>query len=446
MWIVARCRSLFATISEPYKSNGRPHEITAANELFYQLPPDSYDVGLRVSPPLYLKMLQSVLVSIAFALEANARVLVPELTGPHKVGTTVLELIDHSRQDPFIPTPQSRDLVVSLFYPTDDHPKGVRNCTLAPQFPPATAAALDVFINHPGVAETIITRSCVGRPLSRPDLPLLLVSPGLGTSRLYYSDLAEEMASQGWNVVTVDHPYDSLIVEYPDGRVVFPSDSPTAPNATLEEYLDARVKDMIFVLDSLADPSTTSRIPGLGGAPSPYPGINSRGAPKRKLRTDKVGAFGHSFGGATALQLLRDDKRFHVGSDLDGGVYGDVVQKGTDSPFLYLRRQNHTHVSDPTWAEAWPNLRGFKREYSINATTHASFTDLAVFRDLVGEEALGEYGEALGDVTGSRMLAIQTAFLGALFDRFLKGHGGELLDGKGMKHWPEVTLESQDSS
>ncbi|KAI1200342.1 platelet-activating factor acetylhydrolase [Nemania serpens] len=390
-------------------------------------------------------MLQSALLSLALALGANARVLVPELTGPHKVGTTVLELIDRSRQDPFIPTPQSRDLVVSLFYPTYGRPEDARNCTLAPQFPPATAAALDVFINNPGLAETIVTRSCVGRPLSRPDLPLLLVSPGLGNSRLFYSDLAAEMASQGWNVVTVDHPYDSSVVEYPDGRVVFPEDSPTAPNATLEEYLDARVKDMIFVLDSLADPSITSRIPGLG-APSTYPGINSRNAPKRKLRTDKVGAFGHSFGGATSLQLLRDDKRFHVGSDLDGGVYGDVVQKGTDSPFLYLRAQNHTHVSDPTWAEAWPNLRGFKREYSIHAAAHATFTDLNVFADLVGDQALGEYGEALGNVTGTRMFAIETAFLGALFDRFLKGHGGELLDGKGMKHWPEVTLENQDSS
>ncbi|KAI1113058.1 platelet-activating factor acetylhydrolase [Nemania sp. NC0429] len=381
-------------------------------------------------------MLQSVLVFAALVLKSNARILVPELTGPYRVGTTVLEIVDNSRQDPFAATPQPRDLVVSLFYPTDGHghARGViKNCTLVPQFPPATAAVLDAAINNPGLAETLFTRACLGGPLSRPDLPLLLVSPGLGNSRLIYSDQAEEMASQGWNVVTVDHPYDSVIVEYPDGRVVFPTDSPTAPNATLEEYLDARVKDMISVLDALEDPSTTSRIPGLGAPSSSYP--------RRKLKTAKVGAYGHSFGGAAALQLLRDDRRFRVGADLDGGVYGDVVQKGTDLPFLYLRRENHTHVTDPTWAEAWPNLRGFKREYSIDAATHASFTDISVFRDLVGEQALGDYGQALGDVTGTRMLAIQTAFLGALFDRFLKGRGGELLDGEGMRRFPEVHLQ-----
>ncbi|KAI0509409.1 platelet-activating factor acetylhydrolase [Xylaria bambusicola] len=373
------------------------------------------------------------------AEEAKAKLLVPALTGPHKVGTTVLELVDYSRQDPFAPTPGPRDLVVSLFYPTD---KNVKNCKLAPQFPPATAAALDVQINNPGAAEMITTRSCLNSPMARPDLPLLLLGPGLGTTRLFHSDMAGEIASHGWNVVTVDHPYDSLIVEYPDGRVVFPADSPTAngtvDDALLLQFLDARVKDMQFVLNSLSNSSVTSQIPGLGYQSSSSRS-NNHSVRKSKLRTDKVGVFGHSFGGAAALQLLKDDKRFHVGADLDGGVYGTVVKEGTDSPFLFIRAPGHTHITDPSWADAWPNLRGFKREYSVNGTVHGSFTDLPIFRDLVGPEGLGDYADQTGTIGGSRLLKIETALLGALFDRFLKGHGGELLDGKGLSCYPEVT-------
>ncbi|KAI1420560.1 platelet-activating factor acetylhydrolase [Xylaria sp. FL1777] len=384
-------------------------------------------------------MLQSVLVSLAFVLEARVKILVPQLTGPYNVGTTVLELVDYSRQDPFAPTPQPRDLVVSLFYPTESHSKRVKNCTLAPQFPPATAAALDTLLNTTGLAETITTRSCLDSPLSRPDLPLLFLDPGLGNPRLVYSDMAEQIASQGWNVVTVDHPYDSFIVEYPDGRTVF-SEDPTTANITddayLLKYLDARVKDIRFILDSLTNSSATSQIPGLAYRSSPKPPFKS------KLRTDKVGVFGHSFGGAAALQLLKDDKRFHVGADLDGAVYGTVVQEGTDSPFLYLRAPNHTHITDPTWAEAWPNLRGFKREYSINGTEHSSFTDIPIFREVIGDQALGDFAGEAGTIKGARIFAIETAFLGALFDRFLKGHGGGLLDGKGLDCWPEVTLEN----
>ncbi|KAJ3560880.1 hypothetical protein NPX13_g9154 [Xylaria arbuscula] len=384
-------------------------------------------------------LLQSVFLSLGFAVEAKAKLLAPALTGPYKVGTTVLELVDDSRQDPLAPTPIARDLVVSLFYPTD---KNVKNCTLAPQFPPRTAALFDALINGNGVSESITTRSCLDSPMARPDLPLLLLGPGLGTTRLFHSDMAGEIASHGWNVVTVDHPYDSLVVEYPDGRLILASDSALAnqtdDDAVLLEFLDARVKDMQFVLDSLSNLSVISQIPGLGYATSSSKS-NNHSFHKSKLRTDKVGVFGHSFGGAAALQLLKDDKRFHVGADLDGGVYGSVVQEGTDSPFLFIHAPSHTHITDPTWAEAWPNLRGFKREYSINGTLHGSFTDLPIFRDLVGSDALGEYGPQTGTIDGSRMLTIETALLGALFDRFLKGRDGALLDGKGLGCYPEVT-------
>ncbi|KAI8945506.1 platelet-activating factor acetylhydrolase [Xylaria longipes] len=385
-------------------------------------------------------MLQSALMSLGLALAVRAEFLVPELTGPHKVGTTVLELVDYSRQDPFAPTPQPRDLVISLFYPTLNHTK---NCTLVPQFPPATAAAIDALIDATGIAENVTTRACAGSPLSRPDLPLVLLSPGLGNPRLFHSDIAEELASYGWNVVTVDHPYESFIVEYPDGRAVSSDDSPNGANATLEEYLDVRVKDMRFVLDSLANSSVTSRIPGLE-TPSASLRTSSYRCQKTKLATGKVGVFGHSFGGATSLQLLKDDARFHVGANLDGSVYGNVVQQGTDSPFVFFGRKdgagNHTDESDDTWAEAWKNLRGFKREYIVNGTKHGAFTDIPIFRDLFPSGALGDFAQQLGSIKGTRMLSIETAFLGALFDRFLKGKGGELLDGKGLDQWPEVTL------
>ncbi|KAI0202010.1 platelet-activating factor acetylhydrolase [Astrocystis sublimbata] len=384
-------------------------------------------------------MLQSVLISLGLAIGARAQLLVPDLTGPHKVGTTVLELIDHARQDPFSPKSEPRDLVVSLFYPTTKH---IHNCTLAPQFPPITAATLDAQLNAPGVAETVTTRACAGSPLTRPDLPLVLLTPGLGNPRLFHSDTAAELASYGYNVVTVDHPYEPFIVEYPDGRAVSSEESPKQANATLQQNLDARVKDLRFVLDSLADSSVTSQIPGL--KPHSSSSAYKTQCAKTGFKTDKVGVFGHSFGGATALQLLKDDARFAVGANLDGALWGDVVQKGTDSPFLIFGRrfedQYHNRKGDETWAEAWKHLGGFKQQYNVNGTQHADFTDVPVLADLLPPGALGAIGQQLGSIKGSRILEIETAYLTALFDRFLKGKGGELLDGKGAERFPEVAL------
>jgi hypothetical protein len=84
------------------------------------------------------------------------------------------------------------------------------------------------------------------------------------------------------------------------------------------------------------------------------------------------------------------------------------------------------------------NLRGFKREYHVNGSQHLDFSDIPIWRDQVGDGFPEDISQVLGGINGTRILNINTAFLGALFDRFLKGHGGELLDGKGLKNWPEV--------
>ncbi|KAI1360819.1 Alpha/Beta hydrolase protein [Xylaria arbuscula] len=359
--------------------------------------------------------------------------LVPELTGPYKVGTTVLELVDYGRPDPFAPT-GPRDLVVSLFYPTAED--ACEQFKLAPQFPPKTAAYYDAQTNATGkVAETITTRAYLGAPLVRPDLPLLLLSPGFGGPRLFYSDYAEELASDGWNVVTVDHPWDAPFVEYPDGRVVESNLSAIVVaggvlnDTILDPFLYPRVADLVFVLDSLANSSIVSLIPGLGHA--------SR---KQGLQTHSVGVVGGSFGGAAAYEVMATDERFKLGVNLDGELFGPARFQEADSPFLFLAALNHNYTLDTSWSEAWQHHRGFKRIFAVNGTEHSGFTDWPVFRDLLGDRfpATNVVGE-IGLTNGTTILSIERAFTKAFFDRFLKGYGGELLDGEGLDLWPEVT-------
>ncbi|KAI0152811.1 Alpha/Beta hydrolase protein [Xylariaceae sp. FL1272] len=378
-----------------------------------------------------------ILSFIFIATLVRGTVLVPELTGPHSVGTTVLELKDHSRQDPFAPSPSTRDLVVSLFYPTSSR-CGRNSCTLAAQFPPITAQAIVSTYNITSDVAGIITRSCLDSVLTKPHLPWLLFSPGLGDFRLYYSDLAEDLASYGWNVVTIDHPYDSPIVEYPDGHIVLASQSPNVDNATYNQLLDVRVADLIFVLDSLANSTIVSQIPGLNTTKSPRE-IEMSKYSTTKLPTHSVGVFGHSFGGAASLQVMASDKRFKVGANMDGSVFGDVVSSGTDKPFMFISRPDHNQTTDDTWREVWKNLRGFKREYSVEGALHGDFTDLPVLRDLFGGLP-GPLGDQLGTIKGTKVEHIKTTFLGALFDRFLKGKKAALLDETEFPHWPEVSL------
>ncbi|TGJ76828.1 hypothetical protein E0Z10_g10811 [Xylaria hypoxylon] len=371
-------------------------------------------------------MQKTMCCSLAFALQASATSVVPlpELTGLYKVGTSVLELVDSSRTDPFAPTVQSRDLVISLFYPTESEAE----CNLALQFPPLTAAYIDGVYNDANAsAERILTQSCLNSPLSHPELPLLLFGPGLGNSRTFYSAELEEMASHGWNIVSVDHPYDTGVIEYPDGHAVYAKDS-VVTNGTADDYLQVRVADMKFVLDALSDPSTVSQIPGLDATVS--------------LPTDKVGAFGHSFGGATSLQLLLNDTRFAVGANHDGILFGSVIEEGTDSPFVLFGTS--PRMEDDTWTTAWENLRGFKRQYGVNGTEHGAFTDFPIIRDVLGADSPPLLDNGLGTIAGKRIIDIEIAYMNALFGRFLKNEGGELLDGEGSEDWPEVSLVGEN--
>jgi hypothetical protein len=134
----------------------------------------------------------------------------------------------------------------------------------------------------------------------------------------------------------MDHPYDSAVVEFPDGSLV-PARNFTN-DATLP-YLDTRIKDASFVLDELSNPGTVRQL---------IPGAT------RGLNTDRVGMYGHSLGGAAAVTIMVNDSRIVGGADLDGMLYlfiaGEVLKRGDVLLFGTEIRL------DPTWELASPDF------------------------------------------------------------------------------------------
>lgn len=355
------------------------------------------------------------------ALAANYQL--PQTSGPFPVGTVSLELVDDSRTDPLAPGVQNRDLMVSLYYPTDN--TACKNISFA-AFPPQTAAIFDGYAGLPkGTGASIITRSYLNAPLVDSELPILIFGHGLGGSRLAYTAQLEDLASQGWIIVAVDHTYDAIVVEFPDGRLV-PSIVPAKPGLEfLELVLETRVADVKFVLDSLDSPTTLRRIPGLGGS-------------GMKLKTDTVGIFGHSYGGATAAQAMANYSSFACGANFDGSMNGPVVDSGIEGPFLQMAAQNHTRGNDPSWAEFWEHLPGFKRQFNVNGTVHVSFEDLIFYRDLLGDIFPADQRDVYGSIAGDRLLQIETEFMDAFFGSCLKGQDAGKLDRLVDYKFPEV--------
>lgn len=366
--------------------------------------------------------------SASLLLGASASSLqLPATSGPFPLGTVSLELVDSSRSDPLAPSPQDhRELMVSLFYPTDV--TGCENVSFSPTFSSRAGPWFDSYYGVAnGTAASIISRSYLNAPLVDNELPILIFGHGFGGSRLIYTSQLEDLASHGWIIVAVDTTYEAMGVEFPDGRVV-PSNIPA--NATLEYMelvLQTRVEDVKFVLDSLNDPTTLERIPGLGKA-------------NKKLRTDTAGIFGHSFGGATAAQAMANYNSFACGADIDGSIYGPVAETGLERPFVLVASQDHNRTNDATWAQFWENLDGFKREFSVNGTVHESFEDVTIYRDVFGDKFPIEQGGIWGSIAGDRLVQIETGLMDTFFGFCLKSQDAGKLDRLVEDKFPEVSV------
>lgn len=154
-------------------------------------------------------------------------VLVPGPPGPQSVSYHVHELVDETRWDPYAPSdkPHKRAIVVSSYVPVD---KGEEcNTVQAPYMPPQTTIDYGKYAADNGlpddVFEDLQLEFCQISNCSRKSpkkYPVVLFSPGLTASRLLYTNQARALASYGFIVITVDHPYDATFVEFSNGTFV----------------------------------------------------------------------------------------------------------------------------------------------------------------------------------------------------------------------------------
>lgn len=344
---------------------------------------------------------------------AVAGLELPAPSGRQTTGTTTLHLVDRSRLDPF--AGGRRELMVQLWYPaakTDVQP--------APYLTPAMASALEAAFRLPeGTFGTLPTHSAGAARIASGKHPLLLFSHGLLTMRGYHTSLLEELASRGYVVAAIDHTYDAALVELPHGRLVeaIAAARPTPKQNAL--LLATRVADVRFVLDKL------TRL------------TNARtGLLARRLDMSRVGALGHSFGGATAAATMLADRRIDAGVNLDGKVWGPVVSKGLSRPFMLLIGDALGGRLTPDQAQFLSHLRSARYGLRLAGARHFSFTDLALFAsELPGLDELFD----IGSIDPNRANSAVRAYVAAFFDKTLLGKRGRLLDRPSPAH-PEVHL------
>ncbi|MEE1736323.1 alpha/beta hydrolase [Streptomyces sp. BE147] len=356
----------------------------------------------------------------------------PRPTGTYAVGRDTFLLTDHSRQDPWVPEAGARELMVSVDYPARRHGGG----TPAPYMTPEEARLylatgdLDKIIPPAVVAATRTHAREDARPAGG-RFPLVLLSPGFGTPRATLTGLAEELASRGYVVATVDHAYESTGVSLPDGRVLTCAACDAleeTPDTEARQKLLATVSagrgtDLSFVLDRLT-------------------GERRNGSHLRAWRhadmidPHRVGAAGHSIGGSAAVSTMATDRRVDAGINLDGTFYGRVPQSGLGGrPFMLLgTAADHSPGSaDTSWKEDFARLDGWKRWLTVTGSGHFTFTDTPELAEQLGLE------DPAVPLSATRSTEITRGYVTAFFDRHLRDRNRPLLNGPTPAN-PEVVF------
>jgi predicted dienelactone hydrolase len=189
--------------------------------------------------------------------------------------------------------------------------------------------------------------------------------------------LAADLASRGYVVVALSHPYDAPVSVLADGRIVGAATRElmgAAPQPDMAQQVDVRAADSSFVLDQL------SRLAEIE-AHSPLVG---------HLDLRHVGIIGHSVGGATAAQVVAQDPRFLVGVNIDGRLFGAEPNARLEQPFLWIQSGAGT---DSAYVQTRDRLLGGLQAGGallvVDGSRHMSFSDAPAWLSRTGRVVLG---------------------------------------------------------
>ncbi|WP_064749564.1 alpha/beta hydrolase family protein [Lysobacter antibioticus] len=333
---------------------------------------------------------------------------VPELPpprGPYAVGSQVFRWADPRRGEAATDDPNDRrNLIVQAWYPAaaggappPPYLDGLGRLPSRVSFIPSLA------MQRFGRIDTHARRQAPPLVSARP-WPVVLFSPGYGASRGFYSGLLADLASRGFVVLAVDHPYEASVTELADGRLAtqverfLPDDPGQLRYMSLQ--LEVRADDLRGVLDRVESGA------GLG-------------ALSACLDRDRIAAIGHSFGGAAAVAAAMSDPRLRAAANLDGTLYGRTLRDRLEVPFLLLesdrRETGHSERYLRGALALAQRLRAGGYRYQIAAANHYSFTDVPQFLAPPARWLAAEF------IGGSRGAAATQALSNDLLVAFLHG-------------------------
>jgi dienelactone hydrolase len=359
----------------------------------------------------------------------------PKPDGAYTVGHTNLILTDASRDETFTPeVTDKRELPLQLWYPSSSKPVSQPDAWMGPALEQAFSRATGIPIE---VLATIKVNAYQNLPVATGKHPVVILSHGMLSSPLMNTSVAERLASHGYVVIGVTHPYSAMAAILSNGREALhldiadaqipdqPSTSPAEQiqglAAKSERILEVWQQDIAFVIQSLAH---------LNAQDVRFAG---------HLDLNHMGIMGHSFGGATALRSLHLQPELKAAINLDGSLFGTPEQFQTTKPVLLVNEEGKAKTIDtlpPDLEEVRPllemvstgnwivhqNATASSAYVSVVGAKHNNFTDFNLLVKL-----FPELQEQMGSISGDKAQDLTSDLTLAFFEQHLEGKPARLL-------------------
>lgn len=311
------------------------------------------------------------LSSSALFIYAFPKQKLPIPSGKYSIGTKIFELEDETRDEIYTKKEgDNRKIKYQIWYPSDDtigyeKAKWITQGTLLTR-----PLAKSMFVPYFMLDQTtdIDSNSYVSAPISTEleKYPVVVISHGWKGFRELHTDFAEELASNGFIAVSIDHSYGSQAVAFEDGDVAYLNRKALPSLVTPSKFTESSNLlattfglDVALVLDDLEKQNNVNM------------------DLEDKFDLDSIGVLGHSTGGGGDVYIALQDKRIKALMGLDAWVEPldkKILEEGLSIPSLYLRsgrwkeKANNDHLY--TIVDNSDNAMLIQ----MNQTTHVDFT------------------------------------------------------------------------
>ncbi|HLW08203.1 MAG TPA: hypothetical protein VKY45_11640 [Marinilabiliaceae bacterium] len=379
------------------------------------------------------------------ASEELPKTLLPKPTGEYQIATQKLFLTDTLRKEKFTSRRKYREIYVKIWYPVRAEGEYEYEYFLN-DYP--TKVVADIF-KSVGLDRDLvdIIKQTQTHSLSEDfelpsgqKFPVILFNPGFyfGMSD-FYTAIIENLASHGYIVCCINHPYEQPFVEssgkdaYMKKKKAqlaylplflmekfrnFKIDTDEEIEATTRLYLKKLKRfDKIlrrWTADNDFFISYLEKVSNSPTSPSLFAGMN----------LDRMGVLGQSVGGSVSGQLcLQNSERIKAGINLDCFQFGDMIDEPLQTPFMLMQSEHY-----PLWilgnSVVYRNHQSDFYRTTIKNARHFVFSD-ASFLDLISAE---DKKKMIGNIEGNETVQLINNYILEFFNSYLLGESSILMD------------------